>query len=216
MTVSSAGLMQNSVQRCSLRWLEQWHGLRLSAASDTFAWVLFSTQKRVQHLAFWLFWFCVCGHWLFSPSPHGHLASARSRVCQIWLTRMCQQEPSTSETAADVQFSIARLSNLKKRPGSLPGGWRHTETLAIVVRPRPSKSVPFFFFRNTSVRLRSTVTGCWQTQVLISQTFIRYLSPVEAKWALWREGSVEPERFLLVWGFFCPEEEEKTKKEVLG
>ena len=90
------------------------------------------------------------------------------RVCQIWLTRYgtCVQEPSTSETAADVQLSIARLSNLTKRPGSLPGGWRHTETLAIVGRPRRSKSVPFFFFRNTCVRLRSTVTGCRQTQVL--------------------------------------------------
>ena len=69
------------------------------------------------------------------------------RVCQIWLTRYgtsCVQEPSTSETAADVQLSIARLSNLTKRSGSLPGGSRHTETPAIVVRPRPSKSAPFF------------------------------------------------------------------------
>ena len=77
MTVSSLGLrtayMYNTAER-----LGQWHGLRLSAASKTFAWVLFSTKKRVQHLAFWLFWFCVCGHWLLSPSPHGHLASARS------------------------------------------------------------------------------------------------------------------------------------------
>ena len=89
------------------------------------------------------------------------------RVCLIWLTRYgtsCVQEPSTSETTADVQLSIARLSNLTKRPASLPGCWRHTETPAIVVRPRPSKSVPFFF-RSTCVRLRSTVTGCRQTQV---------------------------------------------------
>ena len=49
--------------------------------------------------------------------------------------------------------------------GSLPGGWRHTRTLAIVVRPRPSKSVPFVF-RNTCVTQRSTVTGCRQKQVL--------------------------------------------------
>ena len=32
----------------------------------------------LQYLTFWLFWFCVCGHCLLSPSPHGHLASARS------------------------------------------------------------------------------------------------------------------------------------------
>ena len=60
--------------------LVQWHGLRLSAANDAFAWVLFSSvfpTERVPHLAFWLFWFCVCGHWLLSPS-HGHLTSARS------------------------------------------------------------------------------------------------------------------------------------------
>ena len=75
--------------------------------------------------------------------------SARpSRVCQIWLTRNGTrvQDPSTSETVADVQLSIARLhvSNLTKTKSS----WRlkHTGTLAIVVRP-PSiemSSVTFF------------------------------------------------------------------------
>ena len=58
-TVSSVGLRTryNSAERLVV---VCWHGLRFSAASDTFAWVLFSTQKRVPHLAFWLFWFCVC------------------------------------------------------------------------------------------------------------------------------------------------------------
>ena len=79
--------------------------------------VLFSTQKRVSHQAFWLFWFCVCGHWLLSPS-YGHLASARSGwfafgTCAVY-------NGKSSETPADVQLSIVRLSTLTKRKSS----WR--------------------------------------------------------------------------------------------
>ena len=63
--------------------LVRWHGLWLSAAGDAFAcvlfWPLFSPQKRPPHLAFWLFWFCVCGYWLLLPF-HGHLGSARSML----------------------------------------------------------------------------------------------------------------------------------------
>ena len=70
---------QNNVQHCRLAW--QWHGLRLSATNNAFGWVLFSQQKRVSHLAFWLFWFCVCGYWLLSPSSW-----RPPRVCQLWLT----------------------------------------------------------------------------------------------------------------------------------
>ena len=122
-------------------WLGQWHGLRLSAASKTFAWVLFSTKKRVQHPAFWLFWFCVCGHWLLSPSPHGHLASARSGWFATVLTTRVQ-EPSTSETAALHRSTI----KLDEKEVFFFLEVRHTGTLAIVVRPRPSKSVPSRFF----------------------------------------------------------------------
>ena len=50
---------------------------RQATPSLGFCFPLFSPQKRVPHLAFWLFWFCVCGYWLLSPS-FGHLASARS------------------------------------------------------------------------------------------------------------------------------------------
>ena len=88
------------------------------------------------------------------------LVSARSAQLAAYGTCV---EYAYSETAADVQLSIVRQSNLTKRNRSLPGGWRHTGTLAIVVRPRASKSVRFF--RNTCVRLRLTVTGCLQTQL---------------------------------------------------
>ena len=87
------------------------------------------------------------------------------RVCHIWLTRYdtCVQEPSTSETAADVQLSIARLSNLTKRKSS----WRlktHRNTCDCSVTP--SIEISSFFFPKYLRRLRSTVTDCRQTQVL--------------------------------------------------
>ena len=123
-------------------WLVQWPGLRLSAASDHLRLGFgFYTEKSSTPSVLAVLVLCL-------RSLAFVTVSARPpRVCQIWLTRYgtCVQEPSTSETAADAQLSIARLSNLTKRPGSLPGGWRHTETLAIVGRPRRSKSVPFFF-----------------------------------------------------------------------
>ena len=49
------------------------------------------------------------------------------------------------------------------RKGSLPGGWKRTGTIAIVVSPRASKWLRSF--RNICVSLRSTITGCRQTQV---------------------------------------------------
>ena len=121
------------------------------------------------------------------------------RVCQIWRTRYgtCVQEPSTSETAADVQLSIARLSNLTKRKSS----WRlktHRNTCDCSVKPS-SKSVPFFF-RNTCVRFLSTVTvtGCRQTQVLRPAGGVKHSDSdlvetrvLSAKKALrWIEGSI--------------------------
>ena len=77
-TVSSVGLRTayNAAER-----RVRWHELRLSAASDTFAWVLlsfvFPTEKGSTSIAFLLFWFCVCGFWLLSPS-YSHLAFSRS------------------------------------------------------------------------------------------------------------------------------------------
>ena len=50
---------------------------RQATPSLGFCFPLLSPQKRVTHLAFWLFWFFVCGYWLLSPS-FGHLASVRS------------------------------------------------------------------------------------------------------------------------------------------
>ena len=44
MTVSSAGLRLAAYN--TAEWLVQWHGLRLSAASDTFAWVCFLHRKE--------------------------------------------------------------------------------------------------------------------------------------------------------------------------
>ena len=105
------------------------------------------------HLAFWLFWFCVCGYWLLSPS-YGHLVSAKSGKLEWLATVHVVYNGKSSETAADVQLSIVRLSNLTKRKSS----WRlktHWDP-AIVVPPRASKSVRFF--QNTCIRLRSTVT----------------------------------------------------------
>ena len=39
---------------------------------------LFSPQNKVSTLSVWLFWFCVCGSWLLSPS-------LPPRVSKIWL-----------------------------------------------------------------------------------------------------------------------------------
>ena len=52
--------------------LAWWHALRLLAASDACACVLFSTEKGVLAVLV-----CVCGYWLLSSS-HRHLTSARS------------------------------------------------------------------------------------------------------------------------------------------
>ena len=67
---------QNSVQHCRVACTVTRTAVVGGKRHLRFGFV--STQKRVQHLALWLFWFCVYGHWLLSPSPHGHLASDRS------------------------------------------------------------------------------------------------------------------------------------------
>ena len=137
------------------------------------------------------------------------------RVCPDLATAVtrygtsCVQEPSTSETAADVriQFSIARLSNLTKRPRSLPGGWRHTETPAIVVRPRPSKSVPFFpkYLRQTPLDRHRLPTDAG---------FKSSLRPLSGTLALWKQNQHCDEKGVssrkdFRW-FFCPDEEENN------
>ena len=76
--VSSSVWLRTTYTYNTAAWLVQWHGLRLSAASNAFAWVLLSPQKRVPHVAFWLFWFCVCGHWLLS------IVLRPPRVCLTW------------------------------------------------------------------------------------------------------------------------------------
>ena len=43
-----------------------------------------------------------------------------------------------------------------------------------------------------------------------------YHSPVRAKISIVTRMGVEPERFFVGTGLICPQEEEKTKKEVLG
>ena len=83
MTVSSVGLrttLYNSAER-----LERWHWLRLSAASNAFAWVLFSfvfpTEKGSTQSSVLAVLVLCCGYWL------GVTAQRSPRVCQIWLTR---------------------------------------------------------------------------------------------------------------------------------
>ena len=52
-----------------------------------------------------------------------------------------------------------------------------------------------------------------------SQTFIRYRSPVKAKIGIVRReggGGCRPGKVLVGMRLSCPQEEEKTKKEVLG
>ena len=159
MIVSSAGLRttSNTADR-----LLRWHGLRLSAASDAFAWGCFPHRKKFRHQAFWLFWFCVCGYSLLSPS-HGHLASTR---IQIWLTRYCTcvvYMVRAKDWKLQLMFSSPSFDYQTWRKGSLPGGWKHTGTLAIVVSPRASKWVRSFWI--ICVSLRSTITGCRKTQV---------------------------------------------------
>ena len=44
---------------------------------------LFSPQKSVPHLTFWLLWVCVCCCWHLSP-PHGHdLANSLRYICSV-------------------------------------------------------------------------------------------------------------------------------------
>ena len=84
---------------------------RQATPSLGFSFPLFSLQKRVPYPAFWLFWFCVCGYWLLSPS-FGHLTSARSGT--RWY--MC-----TTVRAVDIgncswcSVSIVRQSKLTKK-----------------------------------------------------------------------------------------------------
>ena len=77
-----------------------------------FCFPLFSLQKRFPHLAFWLFWFCVCGSRLLSrltaTSLLPDLANSLRYMCSV-------QRKETLETAADVHLSIVRLSKLTKR-----------------------------------------------------------------------------------------------------
>ena len=126
-------------------WLVQWHGLRLSAASDTFAWVLVSTQKRVQHLAFWLFWFGVCGHWLLSLSPHGHLASASGSG---YLATDVRYRVYKSHRYRKLQlvFSSPGRSTIKLDEGARKPSWRlktHWDTCDC--RPTPSIEISSVF-----------------------------------------------------------------------
>ena len=84
------------------------------------------------------------------------LANSLLYVCSVQ-----RWEPETLEL--QLMFSSPSFDYQTWRKGSLPGGWKHTGTLAIVVSPRASKWVRSF--RNICVRLRSTITGCRQTQV---------------------------------------------------
>ena len=137
------------------------------------------------------------------------------RVCQIWLTRygICVREPSTSETAADVQLSIARLhvSNLTKNKSS----WRlktHWDTCDCSATPSIEISSVFFpkYLRQTPLDRHRLPT--------FSQTFmiIRYLSPVEAKISIVTRRGCRAGKIFVGMRLFCPQQEEKTKKEVLG
>ena len=90
MAVSSVGLrtMYSTAER-----LAQWHGLRLLAASNAFACVLFFLcfphRKGFHTQRFWLFRVGLCcGSWLLSPS-HGHLASSASADLANSLRFMC-------------------------------------------------------------------------------------------------------------------------------
>ena len=205
MIVSSVGLRK--VQRCRVACAVT--RTAVAGGSDTFAWVLFSPQKGAPHLAFWLFWFCVCGSWLLSSS-YGHLASARSGQLA---TVHVYNGKSHRHRKLQLMFRSPSFDHQTWRKGSLPGDWKHTGTLAIVVRHRPSKSVPFFSEIPALYSARPSQVADWRSS-------LRPLSDILAMWkqksALWREGGVEPERFSLVWGFFARKKKRKLRKKCLA
>ena len=89
---------------------------------------------------------------------------ATSRLPDKTLQFVCSvHRESQRNWKVQMMFSSPSFDCQSWRKGSLPGSWKHTGTLAIVVSPRASKWVRSF--QNTCVSFRSTVTGCRQTQV---------------------------------------------------
>ena len=141
------------------------------------------------------------------------------RVYQIWLTRYCTCVVYSSESQRrwklQLMFSSPSFDYQTWRKGSLPGGWKHTGTLAIVMSPRASKWVRSF--RNICVSLRSTFTACWQTQVFgVLSDLSPIILPSESKISIVTRKGCRAEKIFVGMMLFCPNEKEKTKKEVLG
>ena len=113
-------------------------------------------------------------------------------------------------------FSCPSFAYQTWRKGSLPGGWRQTATLAIVVQPRASKSVRFFpkYLPQAPLDRHRLPTDAGL------KSSHRPLSDILALWkqksALWREGGVKPERFSLVWGFLAPKRKRKPREKCLA
>ena len=124
---------------------------------------------------------------------------------------MCSVQRQGLGNCSWSMFSSPSFDYQAWRRGSLPGGWRHTGTLAIVVRSRASNQFGFSEIpASDSAR---------PSQVADGHT-LRPLSAILALWkqksALWREGGVEPERFSLVWGFFAGKRKRKPRKKCLA
>ena len=120
----------------------------------------------------------------------------------------------SSETAADVQLSIDRLSNLTKRKSSwrLKTHWDPCDcsaTLCIEI----SSAFPKYL-RQTLLDPHRLPTDAGL------KSSLRPLSDILALWkqksALWREGSVQPERFSLVWGLFTSKRKRKPREKCLA
>ena len=167
---------------------------------------LFSHRKKFRLLAFWLFWFCVCGYWLLSPS-HGHLASMPDLANS--LRYVCSEqwwEPETLETAVDVQISIIRLSKLTKRKSS----WRLKTHCIGPLRSCIEMSLVYPKYLPQSPLDRPSQVTDRRKSVGCSQTFLRSFCPVKAKIGIVTRRGCWAEKMLVGVMLFCPQEEEKT------
>ena len=119
-----------------------------------------------------------------------------------------------SETAADVQLSINQLSNLTKRksPWRLKTHWDPCDRSAT---PCIEISSVFSEIPASDSARPSQVADRRRSQEF-SLTFIRYLSLVKAKISIATRRGYRAGKIFVGTRLFCPQEEEKTKREVLG
>ena len=115
----------------------------------------------------------------------------------------------------DVQLSIVRLSNLTKRKSS----WRlktHWDPCDRSPPPPPHRNEFGLSEISVSVSARLTQVADRRKSLAFSQTFLRSFCPVKAKISFVTRRGCRAEKILVGMMFFCPQEKEKTKKEVVG